>query len=146
MSSGTFVFPKVAEMIQCQWKTVVRNILHSDHARCYFWQPIALQPAPDLVAIVFDKSTYPIAYLSKIQAVVTAMLPAMLAKRYRLRAVVAWPVTVRDDTRLSGVTTVLTSSNIDQLVPLQYGGRAHSTRDRIRFPDSWTQHSFSQSS
>jgi hypothetical protein len=60
--------------------------------------------------------------LSKIQAVVTAMLPAMLAKGYRLRAVVAWPVTVRDDTRPSGVTTVGTSSNTDQLVPLQYGG------------------------
>jgi hypothetical protein len=52
------------------------------------------------------------------------MLPAILAKCYRNHAVVAWPVTVRVDTRPYGVTTVVTSSNKDQLVPLQYGGKA----------------------
>jgi hypothetical protein len=78
---------------------------------------------------VFDERAYPIAHccLSKIQAVVAAMLLAIMAKGYRLRAVVAWPLTVRVDTRPYGVTILVTSRNKGQLLPLQYGGSAAMT-------------------
>jgi hypothetical protein len=49
------------------------------------------------------------------------MLPAILAKVYRHRAVIAWPLTVKVDTRPYGVTTVVTNRNKDQPAPLQYG-------------------------